>query len=373
MGGKDNNAPSDKAMTTMAGPWQPLQDPMKNLIPKINAANNKPWTYGPNVVQGLDPQTQQLLMQGIGQAGQNANSMNGNINFANSVGAGNYVNMPEMNGVGQVALQGVNNPTYQSMQKTLGLAMGGEADLEYARRISGGQQLNGNPHLDRVINSTLEDTKRSLLPSLEGRMAMSGRLGSNAEAVGQGEIARSLGNISDSMRSADYNQERGYQHAAGMALPSMTGQVVGMQNAAQNNINSDAYSRIGMQLSAAQQMGNMRNANINTALQGGGAAGNMANNQMGLTQAGVGLGQIDQVNRQNTAEEAQARHQYEQGGEYERINRLLAQYGAINGNTNPSIAGQAYSQSQSGPSSGQQVFGNILAAAGTGAKVASAF
>ena len=373
MGGKSNNAPSDKQMTRMAGPWFPLQDTYKDLIPQIKNANQENWQYGPEVVQDLDPASQALLKQGINFAGTNAAGAQGNINFANSVGSGGFMNTPGMDAVNNTAINGIDNPTYQALLANFNQAQAGSGGLDYAQKVASGGMLGSNPYIDQVVNNSVADANRTLLPALEGRMSMAGRMGSNAEAVGQGEIAKKLGEVASGIRYGDYQNERQMQQAAGMALPSLLGQEIGVKNAAAGAVSDDLYQRLGIQLGAAQQAGNMTNANINTALQAGGAGGNMANNAQSLLASGVNLGQIDQQNRQNQAQEARDMFQYNQSGTYDRINRMLAQYGQINGVANPALANQAYAQSLQGPSSGQQTFGNILSAAGLAAGIGATF
>lgn len=375
MSGKGGgNMPSDKQMTTLGGPWFPLQDAYKDLIGQIGKDGKKPWEYGPDVVQGLTPDAMQAINSGtqMGLAGNPA--FQGATDYAGNIASGGAVgNAPGYSAISNIANNGVDNPVYNSLLKNLQLAESGSGGLQYAQDVAAGKYLNGNPNLDAVVNNSVNNARDALLPSLEGRMSQAGRLGSNAEAIGQGEIAKKLGQVASDIRYGDYNNERQMQQAAGMALPSLLGQEVGVRNNAAQTVSGDIYDRLNMQLNAGSTAADIRNNDINTAMGAGATLGNNFNNQFLGADRTLGYQNTLMTNNQDRAAEEQAKFRYNQSGDYDRINRMLQQYGAIAGTTNPGAASQYAASTMGGPSDFQVGLGNALAIAGTGAQIGGMF
>jgi hypothetical protein len=374
-GTKANNGPSDKQLTQMGGPWLPLQNPLKKLIPQVKQANSKPWEYGPDVVEGLNSQQQQAIQRGTEMGlGPGSNQMQGAADFAGNVASGQMVGKGAgQDYVNKIANEGVQGPAYGQLQQILGEAMGGSGGLEYARDIAGGKMLGANPYIDKLVGDVNKDATNALLPQLEGRMAMSGRSGSGAEGVGQGEIARQLASKSNEIRYGDYNAERGYQQQAGLALPGMQATELATKGAAAGDVNADAYARIQQQLGAAGMAGDAQSRDVNTALNAGGFLKNAIDNQYEGIDRALGYQGMAQSNQERENAEAQERFQYQQSEPYERINRMLGQYQGIGGMTDPSGANATYAQSLNRPSGFQQGVGNLLGIAGGAAQIAAPF
>jgi hypothetical protein len=422
-----NNAPSDKALTRVAGPWMPLQDPLKGTIPIAKDIYNQGnYQFGPTVNQPLSPWEQEgqgrnvdisrassgglqrgfdftssfgsgdrmgaqtagsgftdYIASGGGMdptAGQNyragvasgagvgggpgealmqrfgSGSEIGNVpgqGYLNKLGSGALVgNVPGqgyLNKVGTGALVGKapgmdllkrygsgsqigetpgldtaekyasslgKSPGAPTMQAANRLATaGGENDLGYLKDVIGGKYLDkGNPYLNDVINSSLEQANRKLTSGLEGRMSMAGRLGSNAEAIGQGEVAKQLGDISSSIRYQNYNTERDRQQQAGLALPGARATEVGSMMGAGQGLSQDLYSRIQQQLGAAQQATTGYQADVGQSL---GAAGKAADvYQRGVDQA-TGAA-VDRAGIYQRSQDQAANAAVNQAGIYQR-------------------------------------------------------
>ena len=375
MSGKGaNNAPSDRQMRTMGGPWQPLQAPYQKLINQIGKSSKEPWQYGPGVVQGFDPTTSQALAQGTNTALTNDPAFWGATDFAGRAAGGEFVGgTPGMAGLGQTAESGIDNPAYASMLENLRLANEGSGGLDYARKTAAGEFLGKNPYIDEVVNNATADANRTLLPALEGRMAMSGRMGSNAETMGQGEIAKRLGEVASGIRYQDYGAERDRQQAAGLSLPSLLGTELGTRGAAAGAVSDEAYNQDAIKRGATGQYAGIRGDQIGQALGAGGQLGqNFQNQFLGIDRA-IGYGGMRQGQAEREAQEAQDRFRFGQSGRYDAINRALGQYGQIAGTTNPALANQAYAGSLNRPSSFQQTTGNLLGLAGGAASIGSMF
>jgi hypothetical protein len=269
--------------------------------------------------------------------------------------------------------------------------------------------LGKNPYIDQLVGDVTKDANRALLPALEGRMATSGRLGSNAEGVGRGEIAEQLGQLSNQIRYTDYGQERGYMNQAQQALPgaelSKYATEIDTQRGMQESTAQDSYARLAQQLQAAQQgvtnygagmdralgasqqqVGNYQagqglalNAGANTAnvhLNETNQALSAANQLPGQYDAqfaperqAIEFGNMNQQQQERRLQEEQARFRYQQEEPYQRLQRLLGSYSAIGGQTNPG-ANAAMAQTAYGPSGTDVAFGNVLAGAGAATGIA---
>jgi hypothetical protein len=99
--------------------------------------------------------------------------------------------------------------------------------LDYSQGVMNGDYLNGNPHLQGVIDST----NRDLTDSVSGRFEGAGRYGSGNYA---GVLARALADNENKLRYADYAQERAYQNAAPGQLMGEVGVSAALPQAAGN-------------------------------------------------------------------------------------------------------------------------------------------
>lgn len=86
-----------------------------------------------------------------------------------------------------------------------------------------GDNLNGNPYLDKMIGQT----NQNITDSVNGQFEQSGRYGSGAN---QGILAREIGNADNSMRFQNYGAERGYQQNAIGDSQNLMGGATGLLN-----------------------------------------------------------------------------------------------------------------------------------------------
>jgi hypothetical protein len=122
--------------------------------------------------------------------------------------------------------------------------MGG-ANAEALKTLQGGY-LNSNPHLDKMVDMASRDVMRNM-------DTLNARSGSFGNSGVMETTARTLGDLSSSIRGQDYTRERGFmQNALGMA-PTLANQDytdadrllqagAGFQGQEQANL-SDAYRR----------------------------------------------------------------------------------------------------------------------------------
>jgi len=236
-GSANNNAPSDKQTTRMTGPWLPLQEPLKKLIPDaMDLYNQGGQSYGPYVTQPFSNTQHNAIQQAKGQAMQGAPGLGGAYNFGANVGGGGMVgNTPGQGVLEGIAQQGFNSPATDEYGQLLQSAMGGSGGMDYLRNVAGGGFLGGNPHLEGMIDAASQGVTRrfneATMPGIETRMAQAGALNSNAEntlaSQANTDLAQQLGNMETNIRGQDYAQERGYQQQAGLALPGAFGQEIG--------------------------------------------------------------------------------------------------------------------------------------------------
>jgi hypothetical protein len=245
--------------------------------------------------------------------------------------------------------------------------------MEYAQGVAGGKYLGSNPYIDDVVSSSVRNANEQLLPALEGRMAMSGRSGSNAESRGQGEIARKLAETASNIRYGDYQNERGLQQQAGLALPGMQATEANTREGATGAVSNEAYNQQAARAGATGQLAGIRGQQVGQALDAGNQLATNYNNQFLGADRMIGYGGLQQDQAQRQAEEAHNQFQYNQGAQSDLINRKLGAYGQIAGVTNPAQANQMYAQSLNQPSAFQQTTGNLLGLAGAGAQIGSMF
>jgi hypothetical protein len=468
--GKGAKKPSDKSMTKMAGPWMPLQDPLKNQIENAKRVTAQPWEYGPDRVAPLDPATAWGIQQGTARAmdptaTQGLTDAYGNVSklaAGGLTGAGTgYLDQVASQGFGEgagtaymdkiattgggrgagaaymdkIAKSGITNPAFKDLQNVLTAANkgspaavaltkyakeagGGSGGIEYLRDVVSGKYLGQNPYIDKLVADVTADANKTLLPSLEGRMSQAGRMGSNAEAAGQGKIAKELASKANEIRYTDYENERGMQQQAGLALPGAFGTEmntkIGASTAQADDhyralderlksaqaVGSDVYAREGIQMDAATRADADHQAVVDQQLRAAGMSNenlranvglranvaNMANqntmafNNQSLQAASQLPGQYQSlyapsdnamrygaVNQaQDTAQRAEAadKFQYNQSAQYDQLQRRLGLFSGIGGMTNPGVAGQAYGQGINGPSGTEVAIGNVIGLTG---------
>lgn len=329
------NAPPDSVLTKIGGPWVPLQDSARQAIVQANDVNSAgPWQYGPsrtalmsrsqldNINSGVktanDPATIQAMLRAMGYSGD--------------VASGNQVNnYAGVGAVNNIANNGIADPTGGNLGNLASGSMAGSGGLDMIRATAGGQYLGANPYLDKQIqaaNSDITDQfTGSVIPAIEGRMSMNGRMGSNAEQQMTSEAYKQLGQQlsqnEQTMRGNAYNTERGYQTQAQLALPGAWSGELNTQIGANQANAQDVYSRIQQQLAAASQAHGAQSADVAQALQAGQGLGqNFQNMMMPTDKTGELLAQ-EQANRQANLTEQSNRFQYGQSAQYDQLQRYL--------------------------------------------------
>jgi hypothetical protein len=357
MGSKgQNNAPSDKQMTKMGGPWQPLQEPLKDLIGDAQDLYNKGnWQYGPNIVQRWRPEQKLAFDQAMGIANQGGQALQQAYGFGGQLAGGGMVgNAPGQNVLNNIANQGFQNGARDEYGQLLQTAMGGSGGMDYLRNVAGGGFLGGNPHLEGMIDAASQGVTRryneATMPGIETRMAQAGALGSNAEQTlasqANTDLAQQLGNIETGIRGQDYAQERGYQQQAGMALPGAFGQEIGTGLAAAGGVSGDAWNDLQARLTAAQGAGQGYRADIGQAMGAGGMLGGLYGQQYAPQQQMMNWGGQVQQQQERQAAEEQDKFRYKQAAPWDNLNRILQSFQGVGGQTNPQAAAQYAMQQQ---------------------------
>ena len=93
----------------------------------------------------------------------------------------------------------------------------------YFNDVLAGKYLDGNPHLQSVLDAANRDVTSGVNSNFES----AGRYGSGYHAD---ILARALSDNEEKLRYGDYATERGYQQAAGAALPAVTGSLAGLSS-----------------------------------------------------------------------------------------------------------------------------------------------
>ena len=110
--------------------------------------------------------------------------------------------------------------------------------LDYSQGVMSGNFLNGNPHLQAVIDASNRDVTNGVSGMFEG----AGRYGSGAN---QGVLARALSDNENKLRYADYAQERAYQNAAPGQLAGLIALSAGLPQAAGNTYSEAIRNLMG--------------------------------------------------------------------------------------------------------------------------------
>lgn len=214
---------------------------------------------------GKGPSTfNQQLYTGFGNGTQNA--LNGTLSASNNA---DYT-------------QGINNSIGQTSN------------------IAGGAYLNGgNPYFQANLDKTLNDTASGINASLGG----SGRLGSNLQVQ---SLAEGLGNVSNTARSQNYENEYSRMMQAQQALPglyqaSLLPSATQLQVGQMNDANSLAQRQAEYELWSRQNNAGWDSLSKASAILGGTApygGTTQTNQQLGaspfqqIAGAGIGLGSL---------------------------------------------------------------------------------
>jgi hypothetical protein len=110
--------------------------------------------------------------------------------------------------------------------------------LDYSQGVMSGNYLNGNPHLQSVIDAS----NRDITDSVSGRFEGAGRYGSGNYA---GVLARALGDNENKLRYGDYAQERAYQNQAPGQLAGLVALSAGLPQAAGNTYSEAVRNLLG--------------------------------------------------------------------------------------------------------------------------------
>jgi hypothetical protein len=287
------------------------------------------------------------------------NTFGGATNYAANVGSGAGVGAAP----GQSFLEGVyGNPSGNPAQGTLnGLmqrAAGGSGGLANIAATAGGAMLGGNPYVNQQIASTNADITRdftgAVMPGIQGRVSQAGIAGSPMEGWQTDDAQRNLADRiaanTTSIRMGDYNNERGYQNQAQLALPGAfatdIGTATGAAGAAGGNYLQDLNQRIG----AAGAAGQGYRSDVNTALGAGAQLGGMVQGQANPLIQGYGVGQ-----------QYQQAQQQQMNPQWAQLQQYIQMLSGIGGIANPQAAATQMAGYQSG---GQQQFGNLLSLGG---------
>jgi hypothetical protein len=276
-----------------------------------------------------------------------------------------------------------NGAGYGTQEQILGQAMGTD-NLGYLRNTAGGGMLGGNPQLDAVLGDMNRGTTQAYqkaIGSLEGGMSRAGQMGGSVESQLKARenegLARALSANEAQVRYGDYQQERGYQQQAGMAMPDAFAREMATRQGAAGQLNSMEANRINQQQGAAGQLHGMDYQKLMAEMQAAQQAGSGYRQDIGQAlQAGgmmPALGQAQFMPGQQlmqTGEFTRAANERQANAPWESFERYLSSLGNISNMTNPGAGAAALQQ---GPGAGQQAFGNLMQLGGLGLGAASVF
>ena len=161
-------------------PWGPAQ-PMLGTI-----ANDALAAYKSGV--GSQPYTSSMVVPFSNQTTQGLQGTMGTAHLA----------APQFQGAYQQVAGLATNQGFDPLQ---------QQSVTQLQNIAGGGMLTGNPYIDKVIASTSQDITRAGQMNASG----AGRYGSGGY---QGVTQRAVGDVSNQMRMANYDKERGYMQDA---------------------------------------------------------------------------------------------------------------------------------------------------------------
>lgn len=348
--GGGNNPPPDSKMTKLGGPWMPMQDDLMGMLGQIKYLNgNTQLEYGPSVVQPWNAAQNQGYQGALGLAQQGAPQFGQATDFTGQVaGGGNVGAAPGSDFLAQLAGHGANDPASGLYGQIAQRAQQGSGGLDYLQGAAGGKYLGSNPYLDSTINTALGDVTRqytnSVVPQLESRMSQSGMLGSSVEQGMQGDAHRDLvdrlGSVESQMRMGDYQNERGLQQQAGMALPGAYGQEINTALAGAGGQAGDYWQGLNAQLGGAQAAGAGYRQDVGQALDAGQGLESVYRGQYTPYEQMMTLGGSQQAQQERQNQEAQQQFQFYQNAPWQKLQMALGAYGGVAGMTNPQAAAQ---------------------------------
>jgi hypothetical protein len=147
-------------------------------------------------------------------------------------------------------------------------------------------------------------------------MSQSGMLGSSVEQGMQGDAHRDLvdrlGSVESQMRMGDYQNERGLQQQAGMALPGAYGQEINTALAGAGGQAGDYWQGLQAQLGGAQAAGAGYRQDVGQALDAGQGLESVYRGQYTPYEQMMTLGGSRQSQQERQNQEAQQQFQYAQ-------------------------------------------------------------
>jgi hypothetical protein len=374
-GGKGgNNAPPDSQMKLLGGPWQPLQQPLEGAISQIKWLNNNAndFQYGPDVVQPWNAAQNQGYQGALGLARQGSPYFGQATGYTGGVAGGGSVGAaPGSDFLAGLASHGANDPASAMYGQIAQRAQGGSGGLDYLQSAARGKYLGSNPYLDANIDTAMGDVTRNytnaVVPGLESRMSQSGMLGSSVEQGMQGDAHRDLvdrlGSVENSMRMGDYQNERGLQQQAGMALPGAYGQEINTALAGAGGQAGDYWQGLNAQLGGAQAAGAGFRQDVGQALDAGQGLESVYRGQYTPYEQMMTLGGSRQSQQERQNQEAQQKFQYQQNDPWAGLQRTLGAYGSLASMTNPNAAAQ-FASAQMQQQGGASTMGTLAGLAG---------
>ncbi len=146
------------------------------------------------------------------------------------------------------------NQAYGSANRLNKSLLGDVRDTNrYYGRILDGKQLDGNPHLNKMIRIASKDIR----DTVGSQFQRGGRYGSGMHT---GVLARELGDMESNLRYGNYATERGYQDAAGGRILQGTGLAAALPQMA-----SSTYADQINQLLGRYTSGTESSTGINTS------------------------------------------------------------------------------------------------------------
>jgi hypothetical protein len=373
-GGKGGgNAPPDSKMTKLGGPWMPMQDDLMGMLGQIKYLNgNTQLEYGPGVVQPWNAAQNQGYQGALGLAQQGSPYLGQAAGYTGGVAGGGSVGAaPGSDFLAQLSAHGANDPASALYGQIAQQAQQGSGGLGYLQGAAGGKYLGSNPYLDANINTAMGDVTRNyqnaVVPGLESRMSQAGMLGSSVEQGMQGDAHRDLvdrlGSVESQMRMGDYQNERGLQQQAGMALPGAYGQEINTALAGAGGQAGDYWQGLQAQLGGAQAAGAGYRQDVGQALDAGQGLESVYRGQYTPYEQMMTLGGSQQAQQERQNQEAQQQFQFYQNAPWQKLQQALGAYGGVAGMTNPAAAAQ-YASAQMQQQGGGGMAGTLGGLAG---------
>lgn len=381
MGKDSGNAPPDSDMTRMAGPWMPLQGPAQNLIQDLSKfyTQGDPYQYGPRVTQPFNPNQKQamtgmldVVRGGSGQstfadyfknlggyANQDPNSMPGQ-GFYGGLASGTDPHAQAFQGIYDQTASGANtNQAFDTLNKT-----------------AAGGYVGKNPYLDAMYGqgaqALTDQFQQTVNPTIEGLFSKTGGgSGSSQEALLKGqaqkELGTSLGGLATNLYGGAYDQDMGRMLGAAQSLP-------GLDSTRTNTMLGAAGANLGVaQQGVTGLQGNQQNA-FAQSLNAGNALGGAYGNQFSPFNMMSQVGNQQQAQATQSAQEQQQMFRYGQDAPYQQMMQYLQGLQGVGGMApNAGSIGSQYAQGvMNQPSSGQMAIGNITGLLGAAAPIAGA-